>query len=720
MSSDEFDDEDDDEIFALMREMKTKETQNQTAISKPFDDNNHTSPLRHSIDETNTPKTPSSALRDRLFRADGEVAILRAQLKQLQSQKYDEINELKLTLIDKQKVDDAQIEALKFNIEKLEDENKFLTNELKSVSSSSFKKRKLSDTKAKEIDQLTQLSPVNDKNNRHPNLDRPKRVVQNVIKVQSDAYLFTDFICNHCINGSARTSISFLDKICISKDVEVESDFVIKANLPISKFIRDYLMVNTHLRLDELIHVFVVRLLKLTQLLFPLYFKLPIPFLLSLVHGALSFKHLAVSKDLIIHIIKTSVDLIAHFAHLLDPSEDIKQRNLPYQYHLLDKFVLIACSDILESSIRLSSLYGSSILSKIWNDEVFTYSFLQTLLPDNTERFLKFSQINIVHNMVEILMSSITESSFAFNNEKQNDNIISALLKVFLMEIPIKKDFMYFGFNRIIGNNHDLKKFDIMAPDFDTLLGETIITYPCPVEEEILAEEESFVISSQHLFHLLNLRIRIAVLLESLITIRGSTKFLNSKEYMKSIIRIIGFEQNNILKNPRSKFIYLRISIISYFVRILYYVIDDAKDISTLFYSGSIYELLVILMRIAFGSDSLSVDAQGLLKLIGPPKNYDRSIFNKWCEFRSRELHNVNYSYESKLNPGMNYDDQCKVFSQIESDFPNGLEFPYDPETTELARDLLTVCASHEEADNLYYNMHDEDPKNELDSFMTE
>lgn len=745
MSSDDFDDEDDDEIFALMSEMKSKGNPSQLPISKPYHDQsthnthsisqitNHSSPLSHNTDlssAANVQETPRSALRDRLFRADGEVAILRAQLNQLQNQKYDEIKELKLALATKQKADDDQIEALKFSIEKLEDENKFLSNELKSASSV-YKKRKISSTETKvtEIDQLpdTTVNPLKQITKEiYDNTgsgSAPKRIVQKVIKVQSDAYLFTDFIWNYCINGSARTSISFLDKISISKDLEVEPDFVIKANLPISKFIRDYLMLNNHLRLDELIHVFIVRLLKLTQMLLPLYFFLPTPFLLSLVHGTLSFKHLAVSKDLIIHTIRNSVELVNHFSFLLDPSEseEIKHRNLPYQYNLLDKFVLIGCSDILETSIRLSALHGNKIITKIWNDEVFSYSFLQTLLPDNTERFLKFAQINIVYNMVEILMSSITESSFAFSNERQNDNIISALLKVFLMEIPIKADFMYFGFNRILGNNHDLKKFDIMAPDFDTLLGETIITYPCPVNQETLTEEESFEISSNHLFHLLNLRIRIAILLESLITISGSTKFFNSKEYMKSIIRIIGFEQNNILKNPRSKFIYLRISIISYFVRILYYVINDAKDISTLFYSGSIYEMLVILMRIAFGSDSLSLDAQGLLKLIGPPKNYDRSIFNKWCEFRSRELHNVNYSYETKLNAGdMNSDDQCKIFSQIESDFPNGLEFPYDPETTELARELLTVCASHEEADNLYYNMHDEDPNNELDEFMEE
>lgn len=766
MSSDsDFDDDEDDEILQLLTQIQSKRQQhNDTPETSSLIGEHSRQAEPQTSHKPNPPSTSitqpqknnnndaESELKQKLYRSDGEVAILRAQLKQLQNQKQQEINELNNSINYQKRNNEEQMKILKFTVEKLEDEKKFLNNEVKNASSA-YKKRKVvndkhNDVSYMEIDQLPdtatahiqqqqqerhqqqhkhheeqhQQQPQHQQQRQIITNQRPSsiKVIQKLIKIPNDASLFTDYIWNYCINGSTRTSLAYLDRICVQEDLIIDQDFKVYAKLPISKSIIENLMLKKNLRLDDLLYKFGENLIDLIKNLFSQQNKLPVPILLSLIHATITFKKSAVNKTLIKFLIVELVTIIKDFSFLLDSSQNeedfINYHDVPYNNLMLQNFILICCCDLVENLVCYSSQFGEEFISSIWSSNIFPYELLTKLLPENTERYKSTAQINLIYNVIEMLQSSITEETFAFNNDKQNETIIKSLLKVFLIDINVKEDFSFYGLNRIIGNNNDLSQIEKIIPKHNTnLLNQAIISIPSPINKIKLSNKEQFEITSNHELHLLNLRIKIVYLLESLITIQNSIHLINGKEYIKSIIRIIGFEQNILMRSPRSKFINIRIEIISHFIRIFYYIINDTKSINHLIYPETLYEIFVILMRIAFGSDSLSVEAHGLLKEIRESGFLNKGIFNKWCEFKSRELNHLNFEQFKFKTDGENKL-KGEILSNIESDFANGLEFPYELETIELAREILSICCTHEEADNLYYNMNYEDPVRNTDN----
>ena len=78
----------------------------------------------------------------------------------------------------------------------------------------------------------------------------------------------------------------------------------------------------------------------------------------------------------------------------------------------------------------------------------------------------------------------------------------------------------------------------------------------------------------------------------SLIITKQTFDFLYNKEHFKSLIRVIGFEQNHIAQSPRSKHVYLRLQLISMLVKIIDYLTQDLRDASELIYSELMYEIL--------------------------------------------------------------------------------------------------------------------------------
>ncbi|CUM46238.1 uncharacterized protein AC631_00052 [Debaryomyces fabryi] len=724
LSDDDFDDDDDEILLALT---KVKSTQNRQVttpnnIDKPTQNNNNT-------------QLPSDDIQVRLNRSDGEIAILRAQLQQLQNQKQEDLNKLKESYnIDKLK-NDEQLKALKFTVQKLEDEKKFLNNELRGATA--IKRRKLPnrvDESMMDIDAMSILDPqqANGVTYKHeqaesvePETELRPILPQKVIKIQNDASLFTDHIWNHCINGSKRSTLNYLSKIYVDTDILVH-DFRTNAKMPLSTAITEYLMLKKNLRLDELVAEFTQTLSDLVEILVEKKLILSIPFLLALIHASLNFRSSAVSQASIKALLESICKLALNFTFLLDSSQDeedfINYHDVPNQVMVLEKFALVCCLDIIEKLMSLSSLFGARFIDTIWKENYIKVELFRKCLPENTERFKNFAQINLIYNFVEILMSSISETTFAYDgapNKVLNESIINSLLKVFLIDLPVKDDFMFYGLNRIIGNNIDFNKVDCIIPTSETLLNHSMICRPCPIPYEYLLEKMvpvkkennlnskdlqmnqlAFELQSKHEFHVLNLRLKVATLLESFIVTKSSTQIFELKEYIKSIVRTIGFEQVFIMRSPRSRTIYLRIQIIAVLVRILNYISSEVRGLNNLIYPETLYEIFVILLRIAFGSNSLSSEAHSLLLEIRNRYKYDKAVFNDNCERKAREINHITFS---------DLHTDGKVVADIESELANGLEFPYETDTIELAREILDLCVTHEEADNLYFNMNNED-----------
>lgn len=490
-------------------------------------------------------------------------------------------------------------------------------------------------------------------------------------------------------------------------------------------------MMKKNLRLDDLVSEFTLMLVELIEQILDTKLILSIPFLFLLIHSTINFRPLAVTKSTIKSLLQGISRISIKYWYILEEAQNQEeegnfQDDSPDQVIILQKLTLIFSIDIIEKLTAISSLHGELFIQEIWHDDIIPMELLQRCLPENSERFKNTSQINLVYNIVEILMSSITELSMAYSSgpKRQQLSIFNSLLKVLLIDIPLKDDFMFYGLNRIIGNNIDIRKVESVVPIDETPIGLTMISIPSPIPYELLQERVQenqnctkngsqinksksrllFDLSLKHQNHLLNLRIRVTTLLEHYILTTEQIDSLQLKDFIKSMVRTIGFEQSNILKNPRSKNVHLRTQIIANLVRILNYISSEAKGgITTLVYPETLYEIFVTLLRIAFGSNSLSSDARQVIESIrNNVKYFETPIFNKWCEIRSKQLNHID---NTEGGDG-------KFISEIESQYANGLEFPYEEETIELAREILDLCVTHEEADNLYFNMNCEDAKN--------
>ncbi|RLV92580.1 DNA damage checkpoint protein [Spathaspora sp. JA1] len=702
MSSSDFGDSDDDDELLQALIHGRAEIQNHQIIPTQA---NVPTQTQQGLREVPTNTTSDSEIQSKLYRADGEISILRIQLQQLQQQKQQDINKLNDSYNALKRNNEEQIIALKQAVVKLEDEKKFLNSELV-IASSSDKKRKLVqfDTPPETVPS----EPVKEL------VEPPK---PRILKPSNDVAFFSDQIWNYCIPGSSRTSLTYLSKICTDFDIHL-TNFKLLKQTAISSSIMEFLITRKNLRLDQLIEQFVTVLLQLiTEVLDKSKSKscVAVPFLISLIHCSISFRPVAVSIKLIEQIVTKLSSIAQELSYLV--SEGLEEEVMDYNgdfitYHhdvpnhviILQKFIFICCMDTLEKAVILSSMYEPQTVRNIW--KLFPRELFNLCLPENPERFKNTAQINLVYNMVEMLSGSITdEETFAFNNPEVNSIIISSLLKVCLIELPIREDFRVYGLNRIIGNNFDLAKIDSMIPLEHDCLNNYLIVIPQPISYELLEPpSDSFELASNHQFHLLTLSVKVSELFHSLIVTQETVDFLYNKEHFKSMIRIIGFEQDSIMKSPRSKYIYLRLQLVSNFVKIINYLTQQeqtGRDMTDLIYPETMHEVFVVLSRIAFGSDStITSQAHDLLVRIRQKGNFNQVVFNQTCESRARELNHL--TDLTSASDG-------KLLADLQADFANGLEFPYDSDTIECAREILNRFVTDEEADNLYFNMNCEE-----------
>lgn len=704
MSDSSFDD-DDEEFMALIR---ATQAPSNIAASVPQPGNTSGNPNVNSSANVTLPVPNGDLLL--LFRAQGEISILRAQLESLQSLKNEEIRRLNQEFENAQNQAQSHITALKQLVDKLEDEKKFLGNEIRSLSA--IKRRKVATSTGLVVDvDMDTLETGSPKEvgaipkNVSSHLQKPK--VQTIIKIQDDWSLFCLHIWSYTINGSSRTSAEFLSRICLDEDADVGPEMKIEARSPILAAIWKYLMLKKDLRLDKLVGQFSEQMILLVKNQLSRANNkgsiVAVPFIISLIHACVNFKVSAVDEQLVMYLVREMCAILARFVFLLQLDDEegsfLVHHNITYQHRLLENFTLVLCFDVLEDAVTIATQFGPKFVSSVWALDAVNTDLLLKILPENSERFKSVAQINLIYNYVEMLSASLTSGGFAANNEHFNRLLVVSLIKVFLIDISIKEDFMFFGLNRALGNNGDFERISESIPtSADSIFHHSLISTALPVHPAQPEDIQGYDAVTKHQFHLLSLRIWIVNMLESLV-ISGQMHLLNEKENLKSIVRIIAFEQNAMMHQPRSQFIHMRLTIVAVFIRMLYYITDQHKNINTLIYPETLYEIFVILMRIAFGSDSLSVEAHKLLTEIRARGITDVGIFNRWCEQRSREIGHISIHDASAK--------KFTILSDAECNFGNGLEFPYELETIEIAREILGVCVNHDEADNLYYNMNE-------------
>ncbi|EGV65415.1 lethal, checkpoint-defective, DNA damage sensitive protein [Yamadazyma tenuis] len=665
MSNDDFSD-DDDFFESIKRHQLTHSSPQPTAASNT------------DYDISQVP----GEIRSKLFRADGEIAILKSQLESVKSRGYEEIKHLKEDNEETKRSMEEQIKMLKFSVQKLEDEKKFLDNQVKSTFS---KKRKLANPSEETIPvtQAQRVAPTT----------VPVATGQRIIRTQNDTTLLTDYIWKLSINGSDRTIMEYLGKVTLKDSLEIQG-YRFQEKIPISSIILEYLISRKNLRLDKLLEELFSIINELIVHLIDTSLITSVPFMLSLLHGILGFKPSAVNENTIVISVSRIFEIIMLYKYTLSNEDrELFNYNKTPQMFLLEKFTLICSMDMLEKLMSLCNLHQEVKLGSRLFHEVRILDLVNQLIPKNDEALMNGAQINIIYNVVRILDNFYDTN----DTEETSSQTVHSLLNINLVGVPIKEDFRFYGLNRCIGNNTDFQEIDkIIFSDNATVDPSSLIILPNPISERSKESRNSnYSIEYNHEFHVLDLRLQISQSIENYIINRMDTSILKEIEVVKLMIRSINLQQNGILRSPRSKFVDLRIKIICSFVRNLNYVFKTSKQLNEIINSETLNELSIVLSQIAFTSSSdLSGSSAKLYKLLRT-QNYRLKILNEESEAKARELSNVNFSNKNK-----------EYLAEVENEHANGLETLYDHETVELAREILGFCIDNEVADNLYININ--------------
>lgn len=604
-------------------------------------------------------------VKDRLYKADGQIAILKSQLDETKSQNYNQVVKLKQEYDNNMKSMEEQINDLKTSIQILQDEKIFLDNEVRS----GFAKRR-----RVLIDVPTPKR-------------EPQEINQKVLKVQNETTLLIDHIRKLTINGASRTTMNYLSKVCLENDMII-NNFKFPSKLPLSGILIEYLISQKDLRLDILFENFLGLLINLIGKLVDNHTILSVPFLLSLIHGTLMFKPLATKSEVIIELTEKLVKLTRQYSYNLNPEEIINMNiNLTLQEQTLEKFIIICAMDIIETLMGFTLLNQQDLGLKLYESSL--KKLIEDFLPKNIERCQDILQVNLLLNIINIL-NYICHANNEGGDSILNSSLCQVLLKICLIQVPVKEGFRYYGLNRILGNNQDLKKFDIIIPKDHDKLNNAIISSPAPI---INFKESNSNMSLKHEYHLFELNIAIIKTIENYLLRSINLAILQNKDTVKVIIMIIKRQQTHIFRSPRSKLISQQITVISKLLRILNYLFKFETELGIIIYSDSLVELVIILLTIAFGSESLVSSSNQLIKHLRM-KNYKGAIFNKAVESRARATHHLS-----------SFDDKQDIID-AETDYPNGLEYPYDNDTIELSREILAKVINTEAADNLYININ--------------
>lgn len=698
----------------------------------PFSDDNEFIALTERPRKTNAPTLQRPPLEEKQELLDtnsveilntkylesiGEISILRDRLKQVEDARSTQIKNLLLRQQNMEKSSEQATKKLNEEINRLLKEKQFYIAELKNP----LKRKKFPDTKTSvkhTTDQSTGLTKPS-----------PEMKIQKVIRSFPDyKSLFLTSVSNHCLMGLERKTIDFLGSICINFDFEY-NNFKVAKYASLGSAIMEYLVnINYVKKLNDLISDFLDILITLIEKLFEKQNRLPVPMLLGLIHNCLIFRSTNIINEDVIKKLFSFV-IYSYVNHIQKPNDPPKMIN--YQNRILEVITSIFLLDIFETSCKLVA-DNDSICDLVWNE----------LMPKNLIRSLlsSFSSpLNFVINITEVIrIFTLNVGLMEKQNREESDKeMIEILLSIIDPNTFGKPNIKYssYGLNRPLGNNIVTKLLNEIIPEDDDLTSKllasynkkssNLISFPFPVRtrlEEILVDPK---MEYKHEIQLFYLYDSVLNVFENCLSLNSNTHVKNLKT-VKSLVEMIRIQQELIIRSPRSPMVSKRVDVISKSIIILANLLlseeeetleenshkpsignvsngdNLAKSVSEIVIldaqssvtetklsliqcipTGVKRQMIVVLTRIAFisalSTESTSIE---LLKYAKEKLHYKGWMFNKKIEEDSRKIFSLDPNSVAEI--------------------PNGVEFPMDENIVGLAREILEICITPDEADNLY------------------
>ncbi|GMM34179.1 Lcd1 protein [Saccharomycopsis crataegensis] len=718
-------------------------------------------------------KTDLVNLNSKYLQAVGEIAILRARLEEVEKNKTQQIRNAVKTHAEYSKDKEQKINDLQHQVSKLEEEKHFYIAELKNPylhkDPAANKRRKTgldntenlkpSFTSAKAqlknkpnggeapIDEDVEMVPVE---KQKQSLDQDKRKLTSIVpKRRQPNYksLFIESIWSHCIFGSSRKTFDILAKLCITFDYNYGSFKVKKFSDSIASCIMEFLVnTNNEIKISDLISEFLEILVNFCNTLINNDELLAVPFLLALIHNSVTFRSSTASKDILKVVLKFSAELALNYLTLLDSTIDTHdfantkpiatqtENYLPtrvienHQIVVIRAFILIFSSDIFEASCKVASYYeDSDYVKEIWMD-IVPVNFIRSCLSSSCP-------INCAVNMIESLCASVTDNfavnlssfdkSYDYSKEFCDKELIKLILSLLSHEIEPRPQLFISGLNRSLGNNSKTRLLSEIIPESNILAScskspKNLVyaAFPLSLESESTIEEVDLNHKKAHEKHIFYLKSSLISCFENYLTVDGVNKvtYMYSGEFVRNFTDEMRYQQDLIMRNPRSEMMASRVDLISSIILLLapFFsndndVNEDDTSINSRNLNGIVNtnvkrQMSVILTRIAFSSILAPESALEILSEARLNSKYDGFLFNEFCEQKARQLNSLRSIA----------DDNKEQIVQEESAFTNGVEYGFSDGIIGLSRDILECIITPDEADNLYYAFIAEEPESDI------
>ena len=716
--------------------------------------------------------------KDDIYQMKGENAILRGQIEKIHKEQTEAQKRLKEDFDKMLRDKESYIQALNESLSKMKSENEFLVSENKNLYQTNSRKRKLrsvdsNSTALSQHETSTQNTShmsastqnttpaMNEENNSRSEVERISEkkshtdvkvvVVNQATFFQDEKTLFIEAVTNYVISGMPRPTLNYLENISSTFDY-TSNDFQILANENSFKsaILRYLINFQDKNRIDYLLINFIEILLEYVIQTFELDESqlLPIPFLLSLINFALNYRPKAINEKFIGETTDKIVSMLWHFQGIFKPEFDYlslpgsnhmmnfvtmqdKENSGLMDYSFVEKTMHVKILEVFTAIFLMDLL---STLSKVASFHVFTFTnssanstFWKKVPQQNmVNSFLsRKTPIHFIYSTVEILLNSIHDDDrFAFGNTRRNSitkpttaneitiQILEQIMQFLTTISPSQIHFNVFGLNHLIGSNHHLELLEMVSIPSNKLSSYPQ-THSFDQYEEILRTKFEYFQKQEH--YILSTKMLIMDLFESFYSaLIMITLPLNTNSKLTRILcQMIGEEQEMIIRSPRSSNNNLRIDLISKSVKILHHLIAQESSVKINELSNlTLREMIIVLLRISSKSmKNESIDFVTKLR----HANYNGVLFNGVQEKNELDKYGLWNSILSltKLPPK----EQKRVTEnriQIEIDLYNGIEFGYSDETIDLARDIVGMCVTGDEADRLhdsinYVNDEDED-----------
>ncbi|CDK26893.1 unnamed protein product [Kuraishia capsulata CBS 1993] len=686
---------------------------------------------------------PSRSVEDEILMTKGENAILRQQIQELVQRHNKEQKRLRESY-DKELGDKtSKVKAYVDAIKRVEDEKKFLDSEVKNLSlrldleGSKRKRPKTGNTTELRADKVSESqmseSPFSLRGRAIPAPSQKLSVIgqRTVIPLEKD--LFIDAIMAHVIPGSSRSTMDFLSRI----DSEVEFSRgpfkITKGRESIKTELTNYLVsIKNDERLDTLISEFLLYLLEFCNKLFSAKSLLPIPFLQALMHCAMRYRPVAVPIKTLWVVLNFNVEVCTSYPNLLRGTEDpfevdkpalttsttmeevkVFVKHKPFQNVVLEIMVTTFALDLVETATEFAKFRKVDDLKGFYTD--FLLEILSLVTHQQTPT-------NYVFNAVEILTNAVVPEVFGTSQSDATADAITEkmmlLTKLLASGMESKSGLRVYGLNRIVGCGRDIKLLEALVPlGDDPMIAYANVSLALPLSpdmyNDIIKNNGAPLNTVNQELHRLHIRHEVLRMFELYFSRRDIVPL--KPETMIEIARVsiwlLVKQQEYILRSPRSRTVHTRIKVVNSIVRVVHHICtESALEISQLPRDvlRDVVTAFLAICATTVSHESAAFVAQA--RKVG----YMHPIFNAHLERKNEEVFGIAsrlraVSLDDYLRDAYIIEEHTKADTQS-----NGVEISYDDTTIELARDVLGLCVTGDEADSLYFSMNWVDPQADI------